>query len=427
MSPSSFPARTAIEADHLAKVNRLLAAILPSNRFVSAKLRTATVVTDRGYNFPSLDEFKRSVPFTTKQELVADQVAHPPFGTNLTFPLDRYSRYSQTSGTTGVPLRWLDTNDDWSWMVENWTQVFRAAAVAAEDRVYFAFSFGPFIGFWLAFEAGAKLGCLCIPGGGLSSAARLRAIIDNEVTVLCCTPTYALRLAEVATEEGIDLKRSHVKTLIVAGESGGSIPATRARIAKAWNGARVFDHHGMTEVGPVTYEWPDRPGFLAMIETGYFAEIIDRSTNREAGVGEIGELVLTPLGRVGSPLLRYRTGDLVKKAFINNHLVLEGGILGRADDMVIIRGVNIHPGAVEDIVRAFPEIVEYRVEIRERQSLPELHVAVEPLGSVSDTAALARRVEAEFKARLSLRVPVTIAACGVLPRFELKAKRWVRA
>lgn len=426
MSASHSHDRTAVEADQLAKLNRLLATILPANRFYTDKLRKGAAATDRGYNLTSLEDFKRIVPFTAKTEIVVDQAAHPPFGTNLTFPLDRYTRYSQTSGTTGNPLRWLDTNEDWAWMVDNWTRILQAAHVTATDRAYFAFSFGPFIGFWLAFEAAAKLGCLCIPGGGLGSAARLRAIIENEATVLCCTPTYALRLAEIAAEEKIDLGRSRIRTLIVAGEAGGSIPATRARIETAWHGARVFDHHGMTEVGPVTYEWPDRPGFLAVIEAGYLAEIVDPKTDREVGDGEIGELILTPLGRVGSPVLRYRTGDLVKKAFIDNHLVLEGGILGRADDMVIIRGVNIHPSAVEDIIRAFPEIVEYRVEIHERQTMPEMHVAIEPPPSVSDKAAVSRRLEAEFRARFSLRVSVTIVAPGSLPRFELKATRWVR-
>ncbi|MEO7299966.1 MAG: thiamine phosphate synthase, partial [Verrucomicrobiota bacterium] len=138
------------------------------------------------------------IPFTTKQELVADQQKIPPFGSNLTFPLENYTRFHQTSGTTGTPLRWLDTPESWNWMVENWVEVFRAAGVEATDKIYFAFSFGPFIGFWLAFDAGQKIGTLCVPGGGLSSESRLKAILENEITVLCCTPTYALRLAEVA-------------------------------------------------------------------------------------------------------------------------------------------------------------------------------------------------------------------------------------
>ena len=418
ISPPS--SRSVVEAEQLTKLNQLLRALIPTNPFYAAKLRNAGIQPP----LSGLAEFVTKTPFTTKQELIADQANNPPFGTNLTFSLDRYTRLSQTSATTGQPLRWLDTNESWNWMVDNWIEIHRAAGVKNGDRVYFAFSFGPFIGFWLAFEAAVRLGCLCIPGGGLTSATRLRALIDNEATILCCTPTYALRLAEVAVEEGIDLARARVRTIIVAGEPGGSIPATRSRIEQAWNGARVFDHHGMTEVGPVTYEYPGRTGFLAVIESGYFAEIIDPSTGQAVNEGQTGELVLTTLGRIGSPLLRYRTGDLVKKAFIENHLCLEGGILGRADDMLIVRGVNIYPSAVEEVLRSFSEIVEYRVEIRRTASLPELVITVEPAPAVNATQ-LAGRIETKLNSTFLMHVPVSVAAPGSLPRFEMKAKRWV--
>jgi phenylacetate-CoA ligase len=124
------------------------------------------------------------------------------------------------------------------------------------------------------------MGCLAIPGGGMRSAARLRTIIETSATVLCCTPTYAIRLAEVAAEENIDLGASSVRTLIVAGEPGGSVPATRTHIAKLWRGARVVDHHGMTEIGPVSYGCPQRPGVLHVIEDSYIAEVIDPLTGQ---------------------------------------------------------------------------------------------------------------------------------------------------
>ena len=144
-----------------------------------------------------------------------------------------------------------------------------------KDRIFYAFSFGPFIGFWLAFEAGKKLKALNIPGGGLSSSARLQSIFTHQANVLCCTPTYALRLAEVAKEEGINLNHSPVRSIIVAGEPGGSIKSTRKRIEEAWPKSSVFDHHGMTEVGPVTYQCPNNPGLLHVLENAYLPEIID--------------------------------------------------------------------------------------------------------------------------------------------------------
>ena len=199
------------------------------------------------------------MPLTRKEDIVADQQAEPPYGSNLSFPIAAYNRFSQTSGTSGVPLRWLDTPESWQWMLDNWKQVLAAAEVKPGDAIYFAFSFGPFLGFWTAFEAACQIGCRCLPGGGLSSLARLQAMRDNAVQVLCCTPTYALHLGQLAAENGFDYSDSAVRKIIVAGEPGGSVPATRERIEKAWPVAKVCDHHGMTEVGPVTYQCPGRP------------------------------------------------------------------------------------------------------------------------------------------------------------------------
>src|SRR5262249_17624120 len=285
-------------------------AILPANRFYAAKWASVGMPTQ----IVSIGDFSQRFPLTTKTELAADQAAHPPYGSNLTYPLERYTRCHQTSGTNGAPLHWLDTPESWDWMLGNWKTILRIAGVTAADKLFFAFNFGPFIGFWLAFEAAGRLGCRCLPGGGMSSLARLRAILDHGATALCCTPTYGLHLAEIAVREGIDLSTSPVKKLIVAGEPGGSILRTRARLEAAWPGAQVCDHHGMTETGPVSFQCPARPRVLHVIETSYIAEIVVPTGSKPVSTGEPGELVLTTLGRIGSPLLRYRTGVLVLPA-----------------------------------------------------------------------------------------------------------------
>lgn len=407
----------------LAALRRLFGAVLPGNRFYTAKFAAAGMTAGPA----SLAEFSARCPFTTKEELVADQAAHPPYGTNLTHPLARYTRCHQTSGTTGTPLRWLDTPESWRAMVDDWAEVFRAANVGATDRILFAFSFGPFLGFWLAFEAGQQLGALCFAGGGMSSGVRLKLLLENECTVLCCTPTYALHLAEVAAREGHELRHSHVRVIVVAGEPGGSLPATRARLSGAWQGARVFDHHGMTEVGPVTHEHPEQPGSLVVLDRSHFAEVVDPGTGAPVAEGEVGELVLTTLRRVGSPLIRYRTGDLVRFRRVPGPApaappltVLEGGILGRVDDMVIVRGVNVYPTALDQLVREFAEVTEYRVTHDTRTAMAELALEVEA------PAAVARQLEHRLHEVLALRVPVTAVAAGTLPRFELKARRWRR-
>src|SRR5215475_6214136 len=248
------------------------------------------------------------IPFTTKQQLVDDQAESPPFGTNLTFPVENYTRIHQTSGTAGKPILWLDTPESWDWWLRCWAEVFKGAGVRRGDRVYVAFSFGPFIGFWTAFEAAQRMGLMSISGGGQSTEQRLQSILHHEATVLVCTPTYALRLADAAREQGIDMSRSAIRTTIHAGELGASITETRKRIQELF-GARTFDHVGMTEMGAYGFECEEQSG-LHINEDEFIAEMIDPATQAPIGEGEKGELVLTNLGRIGTPVIRYRTGDL---------------------------------------------------------------------------------------------------------------------
>ncbi len=363
--PADFWPREVLEAKQLARLRELLVEVLPRNPFWAAKFRAAGAEVS---DIRTMDDF-RKLPFCTKAELVEDQTAHPPYGTNLTYPLAGYSRLHQTSGTTtGQPMRWLDTPASWQWLMHCWAEIFRLIELTPEDRLAFPFSFGPFIGFWAAFEGANRLGNLCLSGGGMSSQARLKLIEDNKATLICCTPTYALRLAEVAWEEGSDLAAGSVRGLVVAGEPGGSISATRDRIEAAW-GARVYDHWGMTELGAMAVEPHDRPGGLTLLESECIAEILHPETLAPVNPGSEGELVITNLGRWGSPLIRYRTGDLVKAAGEaspsgRTWLHLEGGILGRSDDMLTIRGNNVFPSSLEAILRQFAEVAEYRVEVR---------------------------------------------------------------
>lgn len=364
-----------------------------------------------------------SLPFTTKEEVLADHVAHRPFGSALTEPLANYTRFCQTSGTsTGQPMAWVDTPQSWEAMLNCWRWVYRGAQLEkGVDRVFFAFSFGPFLGFWTAFEAAAT-DYLTIPGGGLSSQARLEAMARYQATVLCCTPTYALRLGEsIGSQSGVSLDQLSVRKVIVAGEPGGNVPGVRERIEKLWN-ARVFDHHGMTEVGPVSFESVELPGYLQVIEEAYLAEIIDPRTGHEVAEGECGEMVLTTLDRTACPLIRYRTGDWVRKRRIEGRLCLEGGVLGRVDEMVVIRGVNVYPSAVEGVVRQFAEVAEFQVEQRKVEAMDEIVVLVELLPGAG--GEVVKQLEARLRDTFSMRIPVQRAEG--LPRYEFKARRWIK-
>jgi len=428
MSARTTPERQDLEREQLESLNHLLKQVGETNTFYRPVVQQAGLADGAA----DLCEFSAKMPFSTKDAIAEDQQQHPPYGTNLTYPIEQYSRFNQTSATTGRPIRWLDTTESWQGLLENWKRVLAAAEVGQGNRLYFAFSFGPFLGFWTAFEAASQLGCLCIPGGGLSSLGRLEAMRANRADVLLCTPTYAGRLAEVASAEGIDLSEFAVRKIIVAGEPGGSVLEVRRDLEHRWQGASLFDHHGMTEVGPVSYQCPEKPGTLMIIGSAYLAEIIDPESGEPVARGDLGELVLTTLKRVASPLIRYRTGDLVREdlevagKFGHCELGLAGGILGRVDDMVVVRGVNVYPSAVDAIMRSVPGTAEYRVTLVESKGMTEMEVEVEPGADVIDRAGLAKQVQAKLRTSLNLRVPVSLSGPESLPRFEMKARRWVR-
>jgi phenylacetate-CoA ligase len=372
------------------------------------------------------------IPVTTKAELLADQEAHGPWGTVISQPISDYTRYNHTSGTTGRPLRWIDTPESWQWSLDCWKAVYAGARVAAEDRIFFAFSFGPFYGFWSAFDAAVQIGAQAVPAGGLSSIQRLSLIEAVKPTVICCTPTYALRLAEVAVAQYPAgwLAERGVRVLIVAGEPGGSIPATRRRIETAW-GARVIDHHGLTEVGPVSFECWESPGYLHLNEEEFLCEVLSSETLTPVSDGQLGELVVTNLRRAACPAIRYRTGDLVVRdtslcACGRPSARLIGGVQSRVDDMVIVRGVNIYPSAVEAVIRQFQGVIEFRATVATTGALRSIGVEIEPSPAAAATSgALTTNVAAALHAGLGLSVSVRIAD-EPLPRFEMKARRFVQ-
>ncbi|MYB66576.1 phenylacetate--CoA ligase [Candidatus Poribacteria bacterium] len=406
--------------EQLHQFREMLKHVLETNTFYKNKL------SDVGITHPdkiqTLTDYQE-LPFTTKDELSADQVSHPPYGTNLTYPLERYTCLHQTSGTTGAPLRWLDTRESWDWWGKCWRDIYRAAGVTSSDRIMMAFSFGPFIGFWSAYHGAQQLGALTIANGGFSSEQRLRVILSNGITVLVCTPTYALRLAEVAKQLGINLNAdSKIRVTIHAGEPGASIPATKQRIEDCW-GARAYDHAGATEVGAWGVMCNPQTS-VHLNEDEFLCEVLNPETGNPA---DEGELVITNLGRVGMPVIRYRTGDYVRLKSVacecgSRHRALEGGVIGRLDDAIIIRGLNVYPATIENIILQYPDVQEFSVRTYRTETLDELEVQIESTNpNPTDTA---RAVTDAIRNALGLRTIVKIVPHGTLPRYELKSKRF---
>ncbi|MCA9191642.1 MAG: hypothetical protein KDB03_07770 [Planctomycetales bacterium] len=410
---------TAIRSWQLQRLNQQFKLILPHNRFYRNKLACENL------QLAHLDDLQ-GLPFTTKSELVQSASEQTDqLSTHHTFAAINYSRVHRTSGTTGRPLMICDTLTDWNWWSSTWQHVLQAAGVDSSDRVFLAFSFGPFIGFWSAHSACVDRGAMVIPGGGLSSLARLDFISQISATTICCTPSYALHLAEVARNESIDLRRNAVNKIIVAGEAGGSLLAVRQQIETAW-GASVIDHSGATEIGPWGFGWPDRPG-LHIIETSFIAEFLPMAGPAPQPMdGDWRELVLTSLGRIGAPVIRYRTGDIVRvhskaNADAENcrFAWLPDGVIGRVDNMVTVRGVNVFPSSVEEIVRQLGGIQEYRVYVDRVGELDQLTLEVEA------SEAIIGELQKLFSIHLGLRIPVRQASAGSLPRSEAKSVRWI--
>jgi phenylacetate-CoA ligase len=404
-----------LHAHQLERLNRLLVSAVTNQPFYKNKYH--------GIELPlrSLDDLSR-LPLLEKSELTTDTVA-----AICGLSRDRYVRLHQTSGTTGDPLQVLDTDDDWKWWIECWQYVLDAAEASVGDVAMMAFSYGPFIGFWTAHESCVARGVTVVPGGGMTSIQRLKMLLRCRATIVCCTPTYALHLATVATQQGIDIRSSAVSRIIVAGEPGGSIPEVRQQIERQWD-ARVLDHCGATELG--AWGVGDRQGRgIHVIESEFIAECLvfdETHSGRPAQEGELSELVLTGLGRFGAPAIRYRTGDLVRPQTshdtTNRFLFLDGGVVGRADNMVVVRGVNVFPSSIEAIVRRVASDAEYRVLQSWQGSMAELKVEIECEGSNTD---LPDRLSTAFREHLGLRIEVRPVAIATLPRFEAKARRWV--
>ena len=415
--------RKALETLQIEKLCSMLEQIYGRNRFYTDKFNAAGIHPD---SIQTLDDLKR-LPLTSKSELVQAQSDALPFGSNTTFKESAYSRFHQTSGTTGTPLRVLDTPESWDWWGRCWGYVLAGAGLTENDRLFVPFSFGPFIGFWAAVEGSQNINAMMIPGGGRDSLQRLHLMKELGATAMCCTPTYALRLAEVAQESSFDLSEIPLRTLIHAGEPGANVPATKARIESVWN-AKCYDHAGASEIGAHSFECEVQPNGTHVTESEFIVEVLNPETLEPVPAGEQGELIITNLGRIGYPVIRYRSGDLVvlnqqKCTCGRSYARFEGGVLGRADDMVVVRGINVFPSAVENLVRQCESVEEFRITVTTEREMGNLAIELE-LSKNANPESVRKTVDQEIQNELSLRPEITLVPSGSLPRFEMKAKRF---
>jgi phenylacetate-CoA ligase len=424
--------RDQLESLQLAKLRRLADWAAARSPFYQRSFAQAGFAPEQ---LRSLDDLRR-LPMLTREEWMASQAERPPFGTLPVAGREAAIRFHTTSGTTGrEPIRVLDSAKDWAWQSEMWCYGLWGFGVRPDDTAYVAFGYGSFIGFWGLHYAMEKIGALNVPGGAQPTENRVRQILDFGATVVASTPTYAIRLAQEAGRLGVDLAGSPVKRLILSGEPAGSIPQTKALIERLW-GSVAGDTAGMTEIGTIMiFECSRQPGGTHIIEDHFIEEVVDPASGERVGYGEQGERVVTSFGRGIIPLLRYRTADLVCKVPAGRcdcgrgFDLYEGGILGRVDDMKLVRGTNVYPRAVEAIVREYPVVEEFQLRLTRGDDLLDriaLRVELPPDAADATWTELREQLAKDLAtAHEGLRFEVERAATGELPRFELKARRTV--
>jgi phenylacetate-CoA ligase len=419
--------RDQLHALQLAKLQRVAEWAAARSPFYGASFKAAGFEPRQ---LKTLADVER-IPFLTREAWMTSQAEHPPFGELAVASADAAVRLHTTSGTSGKqPLRALDSRKDWAWAAEMWCYALWGAGVRSNDIGYVAFGYGSFIGFWGLHNGLEKIGALTIPGGAQTTPNRVKQIIDFGATVVASTPTYALRLAQEADGMGIDLKTSPVRIIILSGEP--TPESTRQLIEEQW-GAIALDSAGMTEISTIfMFEPADKPGGCHIIEDHFIDQVVDPATGRELPYGEAGERVTTSFGRSIIPLLRYRTSDLVVKiphtAATSGRTfdIYQGGIIGRVDDMKLVRGTNVYPRAIEGIVRLHADVDEFQIEITREGARDEIVLRVETVGSFEADAwpALEEALRLDLAdAHEGLRFHVHRAEPGALPRYELKARR----
>jgi phenylacetate-CoA ligase len=397
------------------------------SRFWRARMDAAGCPPER---IKSLDDYTKRFPILDRDDITGAEAVKPPYGTLPSVDPRLAIRHHQTSGTSGAhPVRTFDTARDWAWAADMWATGAYAMGVRDEDRALVAFGYGLFIGFWGLQYGLEKIGATVIPTGSFDSEKRVQLLVENEVTVLACTPTYALRLALTAKEMGVDLtSQAKVRIVIASGEPRPE--ATKRKIEEAF-GAFCGDTAGMTEAATIfMFECVEEPGGCHIIEPDYIEEVVDPDTRQPVPYGERGVRVMTSLGREGIQIFRYWTNDLVTRVPHTECTcgrtwdIYKGGIQGRNDDMRKIRGVWFMPSMVEDVVRKFPEIDEFQITLEKIGELDTLVIQLEPSSDFIKREDLEERFTAEVKRQLGLTPVVRLVAPGRLPRFEMKAKRF---
>jgi phenylacetate-CoA ligase len=418
--------RDSLDALHLDKLRRLLGYVYDRSPFYRALYRKHGLEPG---DIRSLEDFKTKVPLTDKQDFIRFQAERPPYGDTLALPLDLVAHHVETSGSTGQPLGIPLSAYDTERYGESWTYGFWAHGIRPSDSFYFAFNWGNFAGFWSCYYAARRMGCRVVSGGGADSQGHIRNILRLKPTVLISTPTFALRLAAVAREMGVDIAASSIKFTYHAGEPGPfALPAMKKQIDAAW-GADSGELLGIAEIEAFAPGCPNRDG-VHVNEMNVFTWSRDPGTGRETAPGAIGENIITSYTNSAQPLVNYHSHDLVRVGAAcscgRTWHKFDGVVLGRTDFMVTVRGTNVYQTAVENLLGETPGVSPfYQLVLEHADGNDRMTVEFEPApeAAPTDWPGIAAAAEARIRAALHVRLECRPVAPGTLPRYDLKTKR----
>lgn len=373
----------------------------------------------------------RYIPKTEKNIIESSQrTPHFPYGESLCVSRNEVTGFHRTSGTTGRPLYQADSWTDWQWWIETWAYILWAQGYRPNDRVFIPFRYNQFIAFWAGHYAAEKIGCEVISGGGINTVDRLSRIQELQPTAMMGTPSGLLNMAEIATATmGCSPSDFNIHKITCAGEPGASIPPTKNRIEAAW-GATVFDHAGATEIGAWSYECDHRPCGMHVNEAFFFVEIEDVETGKPIESPNLpGKMIITAFDRTAQPCVRYDSKDIIvwddKECSCGRTFrLIKGGVLGRIDDLIKVKGVLLSPAMIEEVVRSINVLGhEFETVIENSGSTDKLTLSVELQSPIDNTYGIRQHLIEKLRQKTGLTFEVKVQQIGKLSRYESKSKR----
>ncbi|MEK3645152.1 MULTISPECIES: phenylacetate--CoA ligase family protein [Aeribacillus] len=411
------------------KLRKQIKYVYENSPFYREKFRQAGISPDDIQTIGDLEK----VPFTTKDEIRESQKIQPPLGLHAAASLEDVIRVHSSSGTTGKPTYVGITRHDWDIWTEILARVLTTHGIGRDSRIVFAMGLTFFVGSSMK-DGIERLGATFIPIGTGASERVVQSIQDFQADVLFCTPSYASYLAEYVRDHfHMEPKDLGIKIMSVGGEPGGGLPEVRRKIEQDW-GCKVLEAMGNADMAPVLFsECPEQDGMHFIGSDFVICEIIDPKTGKTIPIadGVEGELVYTAIDRECCPLVRFRTRDLIRvktgecKCGRKSFRIR---CIGRTDDMLIVRGVNVFPSAIKDVVSSFRPQVTGEIRILLKQKPPLVHpplpiqVEVEDGLTESEQSALKKEIESTLRSKLIFTSDVQLVPKGTLPRFEMKAK-----